>query len=99
MYQARELVAQRNILGDEICTVFEDGSDGRENQRQLEGHLTDHTPGASARRKLAIPRPYPIMTRHSDREGCAGPTKVWESLMKQGDRVLGHYGTGHRYGA
>ena len=27
MYQARELVAQCNILGDEICTVFENGSD------------------------------------------------------------------------
>jgi hypothetical protein len=27
MYQARELVAERNILDDEICTVFENGSD------------------------------------------------------------------------
>jgi hypothetical protein len=26
MYQARELMAQRNILGDEISTVLENGS-------------------------------------------------------------------------
>ncbi len=37
MNEARELVTQGDILGDEICTVLEDGSDNGESQRELEG--------------------------------------------------------------
>jgi hypothetical protein len=35
--EARELVAQGNILGDEICTILENRSDKRENQWNFEG--------------------------------------------------------------
>jgi len=65
MDEARELVTQGDILGDEICTVLEDGSDNGENQRELEGHLADHSLGPSERRKSEDPRPYAIMTRHT----------------------------------
>jgi hypothetical protein len=40
MYQARELVAQRNILGDEIGTVLENSSCNGESVGELEGHST-----------------------------------------------------------
>ena len=39
--QARELVTQRNVLGDEIRSVLEDGDDNGENQWELEGHLAN----------------------------------------------------------
>ena len=35
MYQARELLAQRNVLGDEICAVLEDDSSNGEKQCNL----------------------------------------------------------------
>jgi hypothetical protein len=41
MYQARELLTQGNILGDENCTLLEDGGDNGENQWELDGHLAD----------------------------------------------------------
>ncbi len=34
--EARKLVAQRNILGDEICTISEYGGDKGENEWELE---------------------------------------------------------------
>jgi hypothetical protein len=36
VYEARELVAQRNILGNEICTIPENGSNDGENPWALE---------------------------------------------------------------
>jgi hypothetical protein len=36
--EARELVTQGNILGDEICAILENGGDNGENQWELEGH-------------------------------------------------------------
>ena len=44
MSQARELVTQRNVLGDEIGSVLEDGDDNGEKQWELEGHLADGSP-------------------------------------------------------
>ena len=37
VYHARELVAQRNVLGDEICSILEDDDDNGEKQWELEG--------------------------------------------------------------
>jgi hypothetical protein len=39
--EARELVTQGNILGDEICAILENGGDNGENQWELEGHPPD----------------------------------------------------------
>jgi hypothetical protein len=65
MNEARELVTQGDSLGDEICTVLEDGSDNGENQRELEGHLADHSLGPTERRRAENPRLYAILTRHN----------------------------------
>ena len=35
VYQARELVTKGNILGDEACTMIDDGNDNGANQREL----------------------------------------------------------------
>jgi hypothetical protein len=37
--EARELVAQRNIFGDEICTILENSGSNEEYQWQIERHL------------------------------------------------------------
>ncbi len=39
--EAQELVAQCNILGNEICTILENRGNNGENQRELEGHLAN----------------------------------------------------------
>ena len=39
--EAPKLVAQRNILGDEICTIFENGGNSGENKWELERHQAD----------------------------------------------------------
>ena len=39
--KARKLVAQGDILGDEICTILEYSGDNGQNQSELEGHLAD----------------------------------------------------------
>ncbi len=62
---ARKLVAQCEILGDEICTILENGGNNGENQWQLERHLADHSLSPNDRKTSAIPSSYPIMTRHS----------------------------------
>ena len=41
--ETRKLVAQRNILGDEICTIFENGGNSGENKWELERHQADHS--------------------------------------------------------
>jgi len=51
MYQARELVAQGHILGDEICTVFENGSNHGEKWCELERHLTNHSLSLNVKEK------------------------------------------------
>jgi hypothetical protein len=38
------LVTQRNVLGDEIGSVLEDGDDDGEKQWELEEHLADGSP-------------------------------------------------------
>ncbi len=63
--EAPKLVAQRNILGDEICTIFENGGNSGENKWELERHQADHSLSPSDREKLAITLPYRITTRHS----------------------------------
>jgi hypothetical protein len=62
--EARKLVAQCSILGDEICTILENGGNNGENQWQLERHLADHSRSPNDRKKSAIPPSYSIMTRH-----------------------------------
>ena len=39
MSETRELMAQGHILGDEICTVLENGSNNEENRWEFERHL------------------------------------------------------------
>ena len=39
MHETRELMAQGHILGDEICTVLENGSNNEENRWEFERHL------------------------------------------------------------
>jgi hypothetical protein len=39
MYETRKLMAQGHILGDEICTVLENGSNNEENRWEFERHL------------------------------------------------------------
>ena len=53
--EARKLVAQCSILGDEICTILENGGNNGENQWQLERHLADHSLSPNDRKKSAIP--------------------------------------------
>jgi hypothetical protein len=48
------LVAQRNILGDEICTIFENGGNNGENRWELERHQADHSLSSNDREKSAI---------------------------------------------
>ncbi len=52
--EARELVAQRNVLGDEICAVLKNRGNNGENQWELEGHLADHSLSPNDREKSAI---------------------------------------------
>jgi hypothetical protein len=63
--EARKLVAQRNILGDEMGTIFEDGGNNGENQCELERHQADHSLGRNDRGRSAITLPGRIMTRDS----------------------------------
>jgi len=48
------LVTQRNVLGDEIGSVLEDGDDDGEKQWELEGHLADGSPDPQRTEKRAI---------------------------------------------
>jgi hypothetical protein len=65
MYQTRELVAQRNILGHELGTVLENGSNNGENQWALERHPANHSLSPDVPEKPAISPPDRVMTRHS----------------------------------
>jgi len=65
MYQARELVAQCHILGDEICTVLENGSNHGEKGCELERHLENHSLSPDAQKRSAKSRSYRIMTMHN----------------------------------
>ena len=65
MNEARKLVAQCNVLGDEVCTILENSGNNSENQCQLERHLVDHSLRPNDRKTAAIPQSYPIMTRHN----------------------------------
>jgi hypothetical protein len=65
MYQARELVAQRNVFGDEVCTGLESGSSNGENQCELERHSANDSLGPDTQEKLVISPLYRIMTRHN----------------------------------
>ncbi len=64
MYQARELLTQGNILGDDNCTLLEDGGDNGEEQRELEKHPANDGLSPNGRKTSAISPSYPIMTRH-----------------------------------
>jgi hypothetical protein len=57
------LVAQRKVLGDEICTISENGGNNAENEWELDRHRTDHSLSPNDHEKSAITLPYPIMTR------------------------------------
>ena len=61
--EARELVAQRQVLGDEICAISENGGNNAEYERELDRHRADHSLRLNDHEKLAITLPYPIMTR------------------------------------
>ncbi len=63
--EALKRVAQRNVLGDEICSMLENGSNNGENQRDLERHLAHDSLSPNDREKSATPPLYPIMTRHT----------------------------------
>jgi hypothetical protein len=39
--EARKLVAQRKVLGDEICTIPENGGNNAENEWELDRHRAD----------------------------------------------------------
>ena len=57
MLEARQLVPQSDVLGDEVGSVFEDGDDDREDQRQLERHPEhDSRGGAEAENDELHPR-------------------------------------------
>jgi len=62
MYQARELVAQRNVLGDEIGTVLENGRSNGEKKCELERHPANHSLRPNAQKRSAKSRSYRIMT-------------------------------------
>ena len=70
MNEARKLVAQCSILGDEICTILENGGNNGENQWQLERYLADPSLNPNDWKKSAIPPSYSIMTRHRLRVRC-----------------------------
>ena len=73
MNEARELVAQRYILGNEIGAILESGSNSAENQREFERHSAKFSLGPSEREKSANPRSDLLMTK--DRSRC-GPVVV-----------------------
>ena len=54
--EARELVTQGNILGDEICAILENGRDTGDSQRELKGHLADHSLSPNERKKSLDPQ-------------------------------------------
>jgi len=62
--QARKLVAQRNILGDEIRTISEYGGNNAENEWELERHRADHSLSRNHRKKSANSPPNTILMRH-----------------------------------
>ncbi len=75
--EARKLVAQRNILGDEICTIFENGGNSEENKWELERHQADHSLSPNDWEKSVIPLSYPLLTRHNpDPMRIRGPLLV-----------------------
>jgi hypothetical protein len=78
------VVAQRNILGDEICAVLENRGNNGENLWVLEQHPADHSLITSEGRVLENPRLCRIMTRHRRR---SNENNVAEIIS--GDGVLG----------
>jgi hypothetical protein len=54
--EARELVAQGRILGDEICAILDNGSDNREDQWELERHLAKTSLSPNEREKSVDPQ-------------------------------------------
>jgi hypothetical protein len=59
------LVAQRNVLGDEICAVLENGSSNGEKQCKLERHSANDSLGPDTPEKLADSPLYRIVRRHN----------------------------------
>ena len=45
MFEARQLVPQCDVLGDQVGPVLEDGEDKRDDQRELERHSRDGSLG------------------------------------------------------
>jgi hypothetical protein len=76
MYQARELVAQRNILGDEISTVLEEGSSSGENGCELERHPANDSLSPNAQEESAISPSYRLMTRHRPSEMAISASRL-----------------------
>jgi hypothetical protein len=74
--EARKLVAQRQVLGDEICAISENGGNNAEYERELDRHRADHSLSLNDHEKLAITLPYPIMTR--DKSGVHPETGTAE---------------------
>ena len=64
MNEARKLVAQCEILSDEICKILENGGNDVESQWQLERHLANHSLSPNDRKTSAIPPSYAMITRH-----------------------------------
>ena len=65
MHEAGNLVAQCHILGDEIGTVLENGSNNGENQWALERHPANHSLSRNVSEKSAILPLNRIMTRRN----------------------------------
>jgi hypothetical protein len=71
MNEARELVTQGNILGDEICAILENGGDDGENQWEPEGHPAHYSHSRNEPKSPQLPRSAQqcaIMTRDSSHE-------------------------------
>jgi signal transduction histidine kinase len=81
--EAPKLVAKRNILGDEICTIFENNGNNGENKWELERHQADPSLSPNDREKSAISLPYRITTRHTAEKALLERTADLEVVNTQ----------------
>jgi hypothetical protein len=56
MNEARELVTQGDILGDEICAILGNGDDDGENQWEPEGHPAHYSHSRNERKSPQLRR-------------------------------------------
>ena len=75
VYQARDLMAQSNVLRDEICSILEDSDENGEHQWELEGHLAEGTLKRNEQRRSAVPVSCAIMTRDTGKAPKFAPVR------------------------